>query len=126
MMRNVESAPPAAPAGKSEVASMQSVGRSSGDVAMELSIQQADLAFAVARALGSVSNKTPLPLLSCLLLEADKPGMRVTGTDLDVTTSVVVPCAAKSPGKAAVSARHFNEVVRKMPKGTLSIAVRGG
>ena len=93
---------------------------------MELTIQQGDLAFAVARALGSVSNKSPLPLLSCVLLEADKGGLRVTGTDLDVTTSVVVPCAAKSPGKAAVSARHFNDVVRKMPKGSLSIAVRGG
>jgi DNA polymerase III subunit beta len=91
---------------------------------MELTIQQGDLAFAVARALGSVSNKSPLPLLSCVLLEADKGGLRVTGTDLDVTTSVVVPCTVKSPGKAAVSARHFNDVVRKMPKGPLSLAVR--
>jgi DNA polymerase-3 subunit beta len=91
---------------------------------MELTIQQGDLAFAVARALGSVSNKSPLPLLSCVLLEADKGSLRVTGTDLDVTTSVLVPCAVKSPGKAAVSARHFNDVVRKMPKGTLTLSVK--
>lgn len=93
---------------------------------MELTIQQGDLAFAVARALGSVSNKSPLPLLSCVLLETEKSGLRVTGTDLDVTTSVVVPCTVKSPGKAAVSARHFNDVVRKMPKGPLTLAVRSG
>ena len=91
---------------------------------MDLTIQQGDLSFAVGRALGSVSNKSPLPLLSCVLLEADKAGLRVTGTDLDVTTSVVVPCTVKSPGKAAVSARHFNDVVRKMPKGPLALAVR--
>ncbi len=93
---------------------------------MELTIQQGDLAFAVARALGSVSSKSPLPLLSCVLIEAEKGGLRVTGTDLDVTTSVVVPCTVKSPGKAAVSARHFHEVVRKMPKGALNLAVRDG
>lgn len=91
---------------------------------MELTIQQGDLAFAVARALGSVSTKSPLPLLSCVLIEADKGGLRVTGTDLDVTTSVRVACTVASAGKIAVSARHFHEVVRKMPKGALTLAVR--
>jgi len=90
---------------------------------MELSIQQSDLAFAAGKALGSVSAKSPLPLLSCLLLEADASGLRVTGTDLDVTTSVVVPCATTTAGRAAVSARHFSDVVRKMPKGVLTLAI---
>jgi len=93
---------------------------------MELTIQQGDLAFAVARALGSVSSKSPLPLLSCVLIEAEKGGLRVTGTDLDVTTSVRVACAVPTAGKIAVSARHFHEVLRKMPKGTLTLAVRDG
>jgi DNA polymerase-3 subunit beta len=90
-----------------------------------LTIQQGDLAFGVGRALGSVSTKSPLPLLSCVLLEADKQGLRITGTDLDVTTSVLVPCKVEKPGRAAVSARHFNEVVRKMPRGALQLSVTG-
>ena len=57
---------------------------SPGSDRMELKIEQGDLAFAVGRALGSVSTKSPLPLLSCVLLEADQSGLRVTGTDLDV------------------------------------------
>jgi len=92
---------------------------------MDLTIQQSDLAFAAGRALGSVSAKSPLPLLSCLLLEADKTGLTVTGTDLDVTTSVLVPCEVRAPGRVAVGARHFHEVVRKMPKGSLTLAVAG-
>jgi DNA polymerase-3 subunit beta len=90
---------------------------------MELTIQQSDLAFGVGKALGSVSTKSPLPLLSCVLLEAEKSGLRVTGTDLDVTTSVLLPCTVRTTGKAAVSARHFHEVVRKMPRGTLSLKI---
>jgi DNA polymerase-3 subunit beta len=93
---------------------------------MDLTIQQGDLAFAAGRALGSVSAKSPLPLLSCLLLEADKTGLTVTGTDLDVTTSAQVPCEVKTAGRVAVSARHFHEVVRKMPKGPVTISVAGG
>ncbi|NOT35386.1 MAG: DNA polymerase III subunit beta [Candidatus Eisenbacteria bacterium] len=92
---------------------------------MELTIQQADLAYAVGKAFGSVSAKSPMPLLSCLLIEADKGGLRVTGTDLEVTTAVTVPCKLKSAGRVAVSARHFHEVVRKIPKGSLTLAMAG-
>lgn len=92
---------------------------------MELVIQQADIAFAVGKAMGSVSAKSPMPLLSCLLLEADKDGLRVTGTDLELTTAVRVPCQVQSGGRAAVSARHFHEVIRKMPRGEIRLAMSG-
>ncbi|HTO92696.1 MAG TPA: DNA polymerase III subunit beta [Candidatus Sulfotelmatobacter sp.] len=103
-----------------------STSQPNGKDEIQLSIQQGDLAFAVSRALASVSARSPQPLLSCLLLEADKGGLRVTGTDLDVTTAVRVPAEVKTPGKVAVSARHFHEVVRKIPKGTLTIGIEGG
>ena len=93
---------------------------------MDLTIQQADLAFGAGRALGSVSAKSPLPLLSCLLLEATPGSLRITGTDLDVTTSVQLPCTVTQEGRAAVSARHFHEVVRKMSKGMVSLAFADG
>ena len=92
---------------------------------MELVIQQGDLAFAVGKAFGAVSSKSPMPLLSCVLLEADKHGLRVTGTDLEITTAVTVPGTTKTPGRAAVSARHLNEVVRKMPRGALQVGFSG-
>jgi DNA polymerase-3 subunit beta len=93
---------------------------------MELTIQQGDLAFAVGRAFGSVSTKSPMPLLSCLLIEADKNSLRVTGTDLELTTAVTVPCTVKAVGRAAVSARHFNDVVRKIPRGPVTLALADG
>lgn len=88
---------------------------------MDLTIQQGDLAFAVARALGSVPQKSAQPLLNCLLLEADQKSLRVTGSDLDLTTSVTVPCLGAAPGRVAVNAKHFTEVVRKMPRGAVTL-----
>jgi DNA polymerase-3 subunit beta len=91
-----------------------------------LTIQQGDLLFAVGRALGSVQQKNAQPLLTCVLLEADKDGLRVTGTDLDVTTSVRVPCTVRIPGRVAIPARHFHEVIRKMPRGPVTLVLEGG
>src|SRR4030095_6094264 len=92
---------------------------------MDLAIQQGDLAFAVGKAMASISAKSPVPLLSCRVLEAEKNILRVTGTDLELTTAVSVPCSVKTPGKAAVSARHFHEVVRKMPRGEGPLPLSG-
>ena len=88
---------------------------------MDLTIQQGDLAFAAARALGSVPQKSAQPLLNCLLLEADRTSLRVTGSDLDLTTAVTVPCMGRAPGRVAVNAKHFHEVVRKMPRGAVTL-----
>jgi DNA polymerase-3 subunit beta len=92
---------------------------------MELTVQQGDLAYGAAKALATVAVKSPQPLFSCLLLEADVQGLRLVGTDLDVTTVVRVPATVKKPGRTAVAARHFHEVVRKMPGGALAMAIKG-
>jgi DNA polymerase-3 subunit beta len=93
---------------------------------MDLTIQQADLAYAVGRALDSVPPKSTLTILQALLLDAQDDTLRVTGTDLDVTTSITLPCAAKSPGRAAVHARHFADAVRKLPRESVRVADEEG
>ena len=72
---------------------------------MDLTIQQGDLAFAVGRALGSVQQKSTQPLLSCVLLEADAKGLRVTGTDLDDNALVA---AAENATRNGVSIALFH------------------
>jgi DNA polymerase-3 subunit beta len=90
---------------------------------MEFSIQQADLSYALSTALASVPTKSTMPILSTVLLEAEGDGLRITGTDLDVTTSVTVPCTVKSSGRAAVQARHFADAVRKLPKDLVKVGL---
>ena len=93
---------------------------------MEITIQQSDLAFAVGSALASVPAKSTLTILQSLLLEVQDGALRITGTDLDVTTSVTVPCAVKSGGRAAVQARHFSDAVRKLPRDNVRVADEDG
>lgn len=93
---------------------------------MDLSIQQADLAYAVGAALGSVPAKSTLSILQALLLEAEEDQLRITGTDLDVTTSITVPCAIAEAGRAAVQARHFSDAVRKLPRDLVRVATEDG
>jgi len=88
---------------------------------MEFTIQQSDLSYALSTALASVPSKSTLAILSAVLLEAEKDELRITGTDLDVTTTITVPCSVKTPGRAAVQARHFADTVRKLPKDQVKV-----
>jgi DNA polymerase-3 subunit beta len=90
---------------------------------MEFSIQQADLSYALSTALASVPTKSTNPILSTVLLEAEGDSLRITGTDLDVTTTVNVPCTVKTSGRAAVQARHFADAVRKLPKDLVKVGL---
>ncbi|MGH7724760.1 MAG: DNA polymerase III subunit beta [Candidatus Eiseniibacteriota bacterium] len=92
---------------------------------MEFTIQQPDLSYALSTALASVPSKSTIPILSSVLIEAEGDGLRITGTDLDVTTSVTVPCTVKTPGRAAVQARHFADAVRKLPKDQVKVTDDG-
>jgi DNA polymerase III subunit beta len=89
---------------------------------MEFTIQQPDLSYALSTALASVPSKSTLAILSAVLLEAEKDELRITGTDLDVTTSITVPCSVKTPGRCAVQARHFADTVRKLPKDSVKVS----
>lgn len=88
---------------------------------MEFTIQQTDLSYALSTALASVPSKSTLPILSAVLIEVEKDELRITGTDLDVTTTITVPCSVKTPGRAAVQARHFADAVRKLPRDQVKV-----
>jgi len=49
---------------------------------MELTLAQADLAYALQTALASVPSKSTLPILQSVLLETSDGHLRLTGTDL--------------------------------------------
>jgi len=64
----------------------------------------------------TVSTRTPLPILECILLTADQDGLRLTANDLEMSIETApLKAEVSEVGSVALEARLFSEIVRKMP-----------
>ena len=64
----------------------------------------------------TVSNRTTLPILECVLLTAEDDGLRLTANDLEMSIETTpVSAEINEPGSVALDAKLFSEIVRKMP-----------
>jgi len=59
-----------------------------------------------------VEARNTIPIVSCVLIEATDDGARLTGTDLDMAASTIVPAAWDAPGAVAVDARDLLAAVK--------------
>jgi DNA polymerase III subunit beta len=73
----------------------------------------------------SVPAKTTLPVLSNLLLEATKDGLRLSGTDLDIAVSTTVPASVDQEGSITLPARKLVEIVRELPSASIRFTAAG-
>ncbi len=73
----------------------------------------------------SVPTKTTLPVLSNILVEAVEDGVRLSGTDLDIAVSTVVPAEVEAQGAVTVPAKKLTEIVRELPSAAIRIASSG-
>ena len=65
----------------------------------------------------TVPNRTTLPILECVLLNADREtGLRITANDLEMSIETkALPAEVIEEGAVALDARLLAEIVRKMP-----------
>jgi DNA polymerase-3 subunit beta len=79
--------------------------------------------------LGAVANavptKTTLPVLSNILVEAVADGIRLSGTDLDIAVSTLVPAEVDTEGAVTLPARKLVEIVRELPSAAVRITAAG-
>ena len=73
----------------------------------------------------SVPTKTTLPVLSNILLEAVADGIRLSGTDLDIAVSTLVPAEVDTQGAVTIPAKKLVEIVRELPSAAIRIAGSG-
>lgn len=81
---------------------------------MKFSCEKALLQNAVATASRTVSQKSSIPALEGILIEAGSV-LRLTGYNLETGIRTVVPADITQSGSLVLSARLFGEIVRKMP-----------
>jgi DNA polymerase-3 subunit beta len=72
-----------------------------------------------------VPAKTTLPILSNILLEATKDGIRLSGTDLDIAVSTTVSASVDQEGAITLPARKLVEIVRELPSAAIRLTASG-
>jgi DNA polymerase III subunit beta len=85
---------------------------------MRLSIDKPGLAKALAHVASVVERRNTIPILSNVLISADKNELKLTATDLDIEMVETVPCKAKGEGSTTVPAHMLHDIVRKLPDGS--------
>jgi DNA polymerase-3 subunit beta len=69
----------------------------------------------------AVSNRTIVPSLAGILLEASSDRVRLTGNDLEISITTEMSCRVFEPGEAVVPARLLTETVRRSPEGNITL-----
>ena len=92
---------------------------------MKLTITREQLQEGLVAVAASVPAKTTLPILSNILLEATKDGIRLSGTDLDIAVSTTVPASVDQEGAITLPARKLVEIVRELPSAAIRLTASG-
>ncbi len=86
---------------------------------MKLSIERGALLKAVAQAQSVVERRNTIPILANVLIEASGDTVHFRATDLDIEVVDKAPAKVERAGSTTVSAVTLNEIVRKLPDGSL-------
>lgn len=69
----------------------------------------------------AVSSKTTLPILECILLDAEGNQLTLLGNDLELGIQTNIEAVVKKEGCIAVNARIFSEIIRRLPDEDIKI-----
>lgn len=92
---------------------------------MKFTITREKLHEGLGAVAASVPAKTTLPVLSNILVEATRDGLRLSGTDLDISVSTVIPAQVDQEGATTLPARKLVEIVRELPSAAIRFTGSG-
>ncbi len=89
---------------------------------MKFTISRQELAEILSRLQNIVAPKTPIPILSNLLLEVQDSRIIITATDLTVGIRLTGNAKVAEPGATTIPARRFAQLVRELTASQLEIS----
>src|SRR5262249_28579339 len=92
---------------------------------MKFTITREKLHEGLGAVAASVPSKTTLPVLSNILVEATRDGLKLSGTDLDIAVSTVIPAQVDQEGATTIPARKLVEIVRELPSAAIRFSSSG-
>lgn len=91
---------------------------------MKFSCEKALLQAAIAITSRAVAQKSTIPALEGILVEADQ-SLRLTGYNLETGIRTIVPAEIRQTGSMILSSRLFGEIIRKMPDDVVTFSAEG-
>ena len=88
---------------------------------MEFTVSRADLVRELNLSQGVVEKKTTIPILSNILVEADRDRIVLTATDLELGIRVSCPARVKKAGAGTIPARRLLDYVRLLPESDVQV-----
>ncbi|GGD02630.1 DNA polymerase III subunit beta [Pontibacillus salipaludis] len=98
---------------------------------MRFTIQRDQLMNSVQDVMKAISSRTTIPILTGMKVEATEYGVKLTGSDSDVTIESFIPVEEDGivlveniePGSIVLQAKYFPDIVKKLPQQTVEIEV---
>lgn len=88
---------------------------------MRFKCMRSDLSAAVSNVSRAVSAKATIPALEGVLIKAYNDQLEISGYDLEIGIVTTVEASITEEGEIVVSARLFNEIIRKLPEEIVNI-----
>jgi DNA polymerase-3 subunit beta len=88
---------------------------------MEFTVSRADLVRELNLSQGVVEKKTTIPILSNVLVEADRDRIVLTATDLELGIRSSCPARVKKSGAGTIPARRLLDYVRLLPEAEVQV-----
>ena len=88
---------------------------------MRFNCLRTDLSNAVSNVSRAVATKSTLPTLEGVLIKAYGSQLEICGYDLEIGIVTTVEASVSEEGEIVVSARLFNEIIRKLPEEIVNI-----
>ncbi len=73
--------------------------------------------------LKAVSNKSTMPILECMVIEANSSYIKLIGNDMELGIETLVTGQVVKEGTVAINAKVFSEIIRKLPDSDITIDI---
>lgn len=93
---------------------------------MKVKITRENFQRGLSAVAATIPSRTTLPVLSNILVETVKKGLRVRGTDLDISVSVETPAEVDRQGAVTLPAKKVADIARELPDAPVELRSEGG
>lgn len=88
---------------------------------MKLVFSKSELLKGVGIVMKAVPVRTTMPILECILIDATTNEIKFTANDMELGIETTVKGEILEKGKAAIDAKLFSEIVRKLPENDVTL-----